>query len=320
MANITKEQYLEMYYFIKLNREIEDKLSFLYRQGKVVGGLYRSKGQEAISVGSAYALEPGDVVAPLIRNMGAVLVKGFTAREIFAQYMGKISSPTKGRDTTMHLGDLKRNVVAPISNLGPMIPIMAGVALSFKIRNENRVALTYIGDGGSSTGYFHEGVNMAAVFGVPFILIIENNQFAYSTPLSKQTHAKKLSDRAIGYGIEGITIDGNDIIKVYETVKWAREKVLREGPLLIECLTMRMGGHAEHDDAKYVPKELLEKWREMDPIDTYRRYLINNSVFSKEELDAVDEKIKKQISEALAQVEAEPYPKGQDELKDVYAP
>jgi pyruvate dehydrogenase E1 component alpha subunit len=201
-----------------------------------------------------------------------------------------------------------------------MIPIMAGVALSFKIRNENRVALTYIGDGGSSTGYFHEGVNMAAVFGVPFILIIENNQFAYSTPLSKQTHAKKLSDRAIGYGIEGITIDGNDIIKVYETVKWAREKVLREGPLLIECLTMRMGGHAEHDDAKYVPKELLEKWREMDPIDTYRRYLINNSVFSKEELDAVDEKIKKQISEALAQVEAEPYPKGQDELKDVYAP
>lgn len=319
MSNLEKDQYLELYYFMKLNRELEEKLSFLYRQGKVLGGLYRSKGQEAISVGSAYALEPEDMIAPLIRNMGAILVKGFKVREIFAQYMGKASSPTKGRDSTMHLGDLRRNVVAPISNLGPMIPIMAGVALAFKLRNEKRVALTFIGDGGSSTGYFHEGLNIAAVLNVSFILIVENNQFAYSTPLSKQTRVKNLSDRAAGYGIEGVTIDGNDVIKVYETVKWARAEALVRGPILIECKTMRMGGHAEHDDAKYVPKELIMEWQKKDPIKNYRDFLIEKMIFLEEELNAVDEKINKQIADELMQVEAEGFPTGENELNDVYA-
>ena len=320
MVDLTKDQYIEILYYMKVNREIEDKLSFLYRQGKVLGGLYRSLGQESISVGTAYALEPEDVLAPLIRNMGSVLVRGFKPRELFAQYMAKASSPTKGRDGTMHLGDLKRGVVAPISNLGPLIPIMAGVALSFKMRNQKRIALTYIGDGGSSTGYFHEGLNFGSVLGVPFILILENNQFAYSTPVRKQSHVDRLSKRALGYGIEGISIDGNDVLKVYETVKEARKKVLEQGgPLIIECMTMRMSGHAEHDDAKYVPKDLLEEWKQHDPIVLYQNYLRHNDIFTQDDLTILDEKVKHFVAEELVSADAEPSPTPGSELNDIYA-
>lgn len=319
MVELTKDQYIELYYFMKLNRLLEDKLTFLYRQGKILGGLYRSVGQEAISVGTAYALEPEDFIAPLIRNMGAVLVKGFKPNEIFSQYLGKANSPTKGRDSATHLGDLKRGVIAPISMLGPMIPIMAGVALSFKMRKEKRIALTFIGDGGSSTGYFHEGINFASVLNVPFILIIENNQFAYSTPVSKQTKVDRLSKRAIGYGIEGITIDGNDVLKVYETVKMMRNKVLAEGgPVIIECLTMRMSGHAEHDDARYVPKELIDEWKKLDPITLYKNFLISSGVLTNEEINSLDNKIANYIEEELSIAEAQPFPTPDNELKDIY--
>lgn len=320
MVELSKDQYIEILYYMKLNREIEDKLSFLYRQGKIVGGLYRSLGQESISVGSAYALEPEDVLAPLIRNMGAVLVRGFKPRELFSQYMARASSLTKGRDGTMHLGDLKRGVIAPISNLGPLIPIMAGVALSFKMKNQRRVALTYIGDGGSSTGYFHEGLNFGSVLNVPFILILENNQFAYSTPVRKQSHLDKLSKRALAYGIEGLSIDGNDVLKVYETVKEARKKVLEQGgPIIIECLTMRMSGHAEHDDAKYMPKELLEEWKKHDPVLLYQNYLLENNIFIQTDLNALNQKIKNYVADELVNADAEPFPSPGSELDDVYA-
>ncbi len=319
MVELTKDQYIKLYYFMKLNRAVEDKLTFLYRQGKILGGLYRSLGQEAISVGAAYALEPEDFIAPLIRNLGAVLVKGFKPNEIFSQYMGRANSPTKGRDSATHLGDLKRGVIAPISMLGPMIPIMVGVALNFKMRKEKRIALTFIGDGGSSTGYFHEGINFAAVLNVPFILIMENNQFAYSTPVSKQTKVDRLSKRAVGYGIEGLTIDGNDVLKVYKTVKMMREKVLSEGgPVLIECLTMRMLGHAEHDDARYVPKELIEEWKKQDPISLYKNYLINSGILNVEEINSLDNKIERYIEEELAIAEAQPFPTPENELNDIY--
>jgi pyruvate dehydrogenase E1 component alpha subunit/2-oxoisovalerate dehydrogenase E1 component alpha subunit len=253
-TRLTREQQLELYRYMKLNRMVEDRLSNLYRQGKVVGGLYSSRGQEAISIGTAYALEPQDMVGPLIRNLGSLFVRGVKPREIMMQYMARADGPTHGRDVNLHFGDLSRGIVAPISMLGALIPVMAGVALGGRMLGKNLVALTYIGDGGTSTGDFHEGLNFAAVLNVPFVLIAEHNGFAYSTPTSKQMRIKNIVTRAAAYGIPGEIVDGNDVLAVYEATKRAVERA-REGggPSLIEAKTFRMKGHAEHDDAGYVP-------------------------------------------------------------------
>ncbi|HXO20233.1 MAG TPA: thiamine pyrophosphate-dependent dehydrogenase E1 component subunit alpha, partial [Thermoanaerobaculia bacterium] len=210
---------LELYRFMKLNRMVEERLGNLYRQGKVVGGLYSSRGQEATSVGSAYALAPQDMLGPLIRNLGAMLVRGVQPREVMMQYMAKADGPSGGKDANTHWGDLSRGLVAPISMLGALIPVMAGIALGGRMLGKDLVALTYIGDGGTSTGDFHEGLNLAAVLHVPFVLIAENNGWAYSTPFRKQTAAKCLADRAAAYGIPGETVDGNDVLAVHEAAR-----------------------------------------------------------------------------------------------------
>src|SRR3954466_384096 len=223
-AGLTREQLIELYYWLRLTRTLEEKLTNLYRQGKVLGGLFRSLGQEGESVGSAYALRREDFLSPLIRNLGSMLVKGAEPLQIVRQYMAKAESPTKGRELNIHFGDLEKGYVGQISHLGDMVPVMAGVALSFKMRGEKRVALVYVGDGATSTGTFHEGINFAAVQRLPLVVIVENNGWAYSTPPSRQTAAASFADKAAGYGVAGERVDGNDMLAVYDAARRAVER------------------------------------------------------------------------------------------------
>jgi TPP-dependent pyruvate/acetoin dehydrogenase alpha subunit len=240
-STLTREQYLELYYYMRLNRELEEQMVRLFRQNKIVGGLYSSFGQEAISVGTAYALGTGDWIAPMIRNIGALLVRGFKPRDILTQHMARYTSPTLGKDGTSHFGDLKtRHVVSPISMLGDLIPVMTGIAMAGRYLGQKIVTMTWIGDGGTSTGVFHEGLNLAAVQKAPLVLIVENNQWAYSTPVERQAPLRDLADRAKAYGMESAIVDGNDAVAVERT---AREAVAYaragRGPVLIEAKTMR---------------------------------------------------------------------------------
>jgi pyruvate dehydrogenase E1 component alpha subunit/2-oxoisovalerate dehydrogenase E1 component alpha subunit len=321
-ASLSREQKVELYYYMKLTRSLEERLVNLYRQTKVVGGLFRSLGQEADAVGSAYALDrsKGDVLSPLIRNLGSMLVQGAQPNEIIKQYMAKGDSPTRGRELNIHYGDLVRGFIGQISHLGDMVPVMAGVTLSFKLRKENRVGLVYVGDGATSTGAFHEGINFAAVQRCPLVVVVENNGYAYSTPLSKQTAAKQLVDKAIGYGIAGEQADGNDVIATYEATKRAVDRARSGGGVtLVELITYRRKGHAEHDNQSYVPPGEIERWAsENDPIDRYIARLIAEGVDSKE-LEAVDVRVKNEIDAATDEAEASPMPDPTDALVGVYA-
>ncbi|HEX3557425.1 MAG TPA: thiamine pyrophosphate-dependent dehydrogenase E1 component subunit alpha [Thermoanaerobaculia bacterium] len=320
-TELPRERQLELYSYMTLNRMVEERLGNLYRQGKVVGGLYSSRGQEATSVGSAYALAPQDVMGPLIRNLGAMLVRGVKPREVMMQYMAKSDSPTGGKDGNTHFGDLKRGLVAPISMLGAVIPVMAGVALAGRMQGRDLVALTYIGDGGTSTGDFHEGLNLAAVLHVPFVLIAENNGWAYSTPTSRQMRIKNIAIRAAAYGIPGEIVDGNDVLAVYETTKRAIERARSGGgPTLIEAKTFRMKGHAEHDDAGYVPKEQFEQWRTKDPIDRFERHLLSRGFAGEEELRAIVARIEAQLNDEVDFALASPMPPPERALEGVYEP
>src|SRR5688572_25270115 len=237
-AQLSRGQQLELYYWMRLTRALEERLVNLYRQTKVVGGLFRSLGQEADAVGSAFALERRDILSPLIRNLGSMLVKGAEPVEIIRQYMAKGDSPTRGRELNIHYGDLDRGFVGQISHLGDMVPVMTGVTLSFKLRKEPRVGLVYVGDGATSTGAFHEGINFAAVQRCPLVVVVENNQYAYSTPTSEQCAAERLADKAAGYGIPGVRGDGNDVLEAYRLTKDAVDRARRgEGVTLIEIMT-----------------------------------------------------------------------------------
>jgi TPP-dependent pyruvate/acetoin dehydrogenase alpha subunit len=273
---LTKQQTIEIYRYMLLNRRMESALENLYKQGKVVGGVYFGLGQEACSCASAYALNKDDWFAPMIRNQGALLVRGFRAADTMMQYMAKAGSPTKGRDGTSHFGDIeKRNMVSPISMLGDLIPVMAGVALGARMQGRNIAALTWIGDGGQSTGVTYEGINFAAVQDLGLVLIVESNLWAYSTPSEMQYRSQDLAERAIAYGIPGLIVDGTDACQVYDAAHEACERARRgEGPTLIEAKMMRMKGHAIHDAAEYVPKPLFEYWRKRDPIARFENYLV----------------------------------------------
>ena len=274
---LNRKQCIEIYRWMLLNRKMEAALENLYKQGKVVGGVYFGLGQEACSCASAYALQKEDWLGPLIRNQGSTLVRGFSPRDIMMQYMARAGSPTKGRDASSHFGDIQeRNVVAPISTLGDLIPVLAGVALGVRLQGRNIAAMTYIGDGGQSTGVTYEGLNFAAVQDLGLVLFIENNLWAYSTPADMQFRVKDLAERAIAYGIPGVIVDGTDACQVYDAAHEACERARHgEGPTLIEAKMMRMKGHAIHDAADYVPKPLLEYWRKRDPIARFENYLLN---------------------------------------------
>ena len=317
---LTRGQLLELYYFLKLNRGLEEKLSNLYRQGKVVGGLYRSLGQEACSIGSAYALERGDIFTPLIRNLGAILVRGGSPRDIFCQYMAKADSPTRGRDLNVHFGWLSPEGSMPsvISMLGDMIPILTGAVMAERMNGRRTVALTWIGDGGTSTGAFHEGLNFACVQKAPLVLVVENNGWAYSTPTARQTANTRFVDRAKAYGCFGEQVDGNDVLAVYEATRLGVQRARQGlGPTLIEALTMRMKGHAEHDDMKYVPKEQVERWALRDPIALFEKFLTDNGI-GMNLLHAVAGRVEEELTTELAGAEASPMPQGETAMSDVY--
>ena len=274
---LSREQSLAIYRWMLLNRRMEVALENLYKQGKVVGGVYFGLGQEGCSCASAYALGADDWLGPMIRNQGAMLVRGFSARDIMRQYMAKGDSPTWGRDASSHFGDIqRRNVCAPISMLGELIGVMAGVCLGARLQGRNIVGLTYVGDGGQSTGVTYESLNFAAVQKLGLVLIVENNLWGYSTPADMQFKVKDLAERAIAYGIPGVIVDGTDPCQVYDATHEACERARRgEGPTLIEAKMMRMKGHAIHDAAQYVPAPLFEYWRARDPIARFENYLVN---------------------------------------------
>jgi TPP-dependent pyruvate/acetoin dehydrogenase alpha subunit len=293
-ARLSRQQYLDLYYYMCLNREVEETMTRLFRQNKIVGGLYASLGQEAISVGSAYALEKRDWMAPMIRNIGALLVKGVPPRDIFTQHMAKYTSPTKGKDGTSHFGDLENlHIVSPISMLGDLIPVMTGVAMAGRYLGQKLVAMTWIGDGGSSTGVFHEGLNLAASQKAALVLILENNLWAYSTPVGRQVPLENLADRAKAYGISSYIVDGNDVVAMYTTTSEAIERARSgEGPVLIEAKTFRRRGHAQHDPAEYVPKDQRAYWEKRDPITLYEKFLTEQKL--------LDTKGKKEIKDSIA--------------------
>jgi TPP-dependent pyruvate/acetoin dehydrogenase alpha subunit len=318
---LERQQYLDLLYYLKLTRRLEEHLVSLYKEGKIQGGLYSSLGQEAISVGTTYALGPDDVVSPVIRNIGTVLIKGYTPKDLFCQYLARVDGPTRGKDTTLHFGEISRGTVAPISILGPLIPIMAGVALGGRIKNKAMVAMTYIGDGGTSTGDFHEGLNFASVHHLPFICVVENNQYAYSTPVSKQANIKDFAERAKAYGISGEIVDGNDVLAVYDATRRARELCLRgEGPFLMECKTFRVKGHAEHDDpSKYVPLEMFEEWKKKDPIDRYVRFLFEEKVIEASQVARMETDIEATLEQARNEALKSQLPSAGDVSTGVYA-
>jgi TPP-dependent pyruvate/acetoin dehydrogenase alpha subunit len=319
---LPRESLLELYHLLRLNRMVEERLATLYRQGKVVGGLYRSLGQEACSVGAAYALERGDIFSPMIRNLGAILVRGGRPRDVFAQYMARATGPSRGRDLNVHFGWVsdEGSMLAVVSMLGNMIPIVVGAVMAERMKGRNAVGLTWIGDGGASTGAFHEGLNLACVQRAPLVLIVENNKYAYSTPTRKQTANPRFVERAKAYGCNGAQVDGNDLLAVYEVTRRAIERARRgEGPTLIEADTMRMRGHAEHDDMRYVPKELLEEWSRKDPLMRYERYLIARNIAGQAELDDIVLRIDKQLAEDLQWAEESPLPDPESGMDGVYA-
>jgi TPP-dependent pyruvate/acetoin dehydrogenase alpha subunit len=319
-VSLSRAQRLELYYWMRLTRSLEERLVNLYRQTKVVGGLFRSLGQEADAVGSAYALRKGDVLSPLIRNLGSMLVKGATPVEILKQYMAKADSPTRGRELNIHFGDTERGFIGQISPLGDMVPVMTGVTLTFKMRGEDRVGLVYVGDGATSTGAFHEGINFAAVQRCPLVVVIENNGYAYSTPTRKQTLAAQFIDKAIGYGIPGERADGNDVIATYEATKRAVDRARRgEGTSIVELVTYRRKGHAEHDNQSYVPAGEIARWEtENDPIARYLQRLADEGV-AREELAAIDARVQREIDEATDVAERSGVPMPLDALVGIYA-
>jgi len=320
MGRLSDAQRLELYRFMRLNRVVEERLVNLYRQGKVVGGLYRSLGQEATSVGTAFALSPGDFVSPLIRNLGSVLVRGYAPRELFAQYLARATSPSGGKDGNLHFASIERGVIGPISMLGELIPVMAGVALAAKLQKKDVVCMTYIGDGATSTGPFHEGMNFAAVRRLPLVVVGENNHWAYSTPFEQQMACASLADRAKAYGMAAITVDGTDVEVVWEAAADAVARARRgEGPVFLEAVTYRMKGHAEHDAQHYVDKAELAAWRDRDPLERWARALADRGIASAGDLARIDADVARLVDQDLEVAERAPSPAPGAALEGVYA-
>ncbi len=318
--NLNNDQLLDIYYWMRLARAVDDRMMLLYNQGKILGAAFSQRGHEAISVGAAYALGPDDIIAPMHRDMGSYLLRGMSARRIMAQFLGRATGPTRGRDGNMHgLGDLSLGIIGFVSMIPDSLPVTVGVGLSFWLREEPRVAMTFFGDGATSTGKWHEALNFAGVFQLPVVLIAENNQYAYSTPTSRQFAVQDIADRAAGYGFPGIVVDGNDVLAVYEAAQAAVERARRgDGPTLIECKTMRMRGHAAHDNAEYVPRELLEEWEKRDPILRYERVLEDQGILTPAVRQQIDERVAADVEDAQAFAEQSPLPDPVDLEKGVY--
>jgi pyruvate dehydrogenase E1 component alpha subunit len=301
-------------------REVEERIERrLYRQGKVLGGVYVGRGQEAIPVGSSILAEPDDALFPSHRDLAVYLIRGIHPRQIFAQYMGRVGGLTHGKDGNMHMGDIRLRLVSIISAMAASVPVSAGAALALKYQGTKNVAFCYFGDGATSRGDWHEGLNLASVQKLPVIYICNNNQYAYSTPVARQMAVQHVAERAPAYGMPGETVDGNDVFAVHEATKRAVARARAgEGPSLIECVTFRMTGHSAHDPADYVPKHLWEEWGKLDPIARLEAKMVERGWASREELDDLRAAIVKEADEAVAWAEQSPFPDKSTLLEGVY--
>jgi len=319
-TSLSPERLKSLYRTMLLNRLLEERLVNLYRQGKLVGGLYRSLGQEATSVATAFALEPGDLLAPLIRNLGSVLARGVAARDVLTQYLARATSPSHGKDANLHFSVPDLGVYSPITMLGTLVPVVSGMLLAERMKGNRVVGMTYLGDGGISVGAFHEGINFAAVQKLPLVLVVEFNGWAYSTPFEKQCAARTLADKAIGYGIRGEVVDGNDAVAVYEMARAAVERARSgAGPTLLECKTYRMKGHAEHDAQSYVDAEELARWRALDPLARLAKVLKDAGLASASDLRGAHEEIERALDADVAFAEASPFPDPSTAFRGVWA-
>ncbi|MEM7130342.1 MAG: thiamine pyrophosphate-dependent dehydrogenase E1 component subunit alpha [Chloroflexota bacterium] len=321
-AQLTPEQKLEIYYWMRLTRTYDNNLVALWKQGRGVGGTFSQQGHEAISIGAGYALAPDDVVAPMHRDVGTYMMRGMTPRRIISNQLGRSTGVSGGRDANLHgCGDMSLNLVGFISHLPQSLPVAVGVAMSFVYRNEPRVAMTFIGDGSSQSGLFHESLNLAAIQKAPFVLIIENNQYAYSTPITYAMAIEDIAERAAGYGIPGTVVEGNDVEAVYGVTKEAVDRARSGGgPTLIECKTMRMLGHAIHDGAEYVPKDLLAEWEAKNPVEQFEKKLLRERVADQEEIDEIKHRCEVEITDAIEFAESSPWPDPTTVEDGVYAP
>lgn len=318
---LTDDDRLRLHHYMCRSRAIEDAAWALAGQGRMVGRLYTGHGQEAIPVGAAYALDAGDVIAPMYRDMGMHLVRGVEPVEIFAQYMGKRDSSNGGKDSGLHIGDMARGIIGMISVLPDSVPLAVGAAMAFKIRSEPRVALTTFGEGATSTGAFHEALNMAAVLRVPVVFVCENNRWALSTSKGRQYAAESVAARCAAYGLPAIEVDGNDVEAVYEAARAAVDRA-REGggPTFLECHTMRMRGHSIIDPAEYVPREEIEAWTALDPIDRQRERLEAAGLWDQERDAALWAGLREEIDAAIDAAVAMPDPRPDDVRHGVFAP
>lgn len=318
---LSRKDELRVYYWMRLTRTFDERMVAMWKQGRGLGGAFSERGHEAVAVGAGYALGPDDVVAPMHRDLGCYLVRGMPPARIFGNLLGRVTGVTRGRDANLHgLGDLSLGIIGFVSHLPMSMPVALGAAIAFQMRGEARAALTFVGDGASSAGAWHETLNMAAVYQAPFVLVVENNRYAYSTPLDQQMAVSDIALRAAGYGIQGGVVDGNDVEAV---VVATREALARAraggGPTLIEAKTMRMLGHAIHDGAEYVPPQLLEEWEERDPVAAYADKLRTRGV-GDDVLRRIDEEAHEEISAAVAEAEAAPFPDASEVARGVFAP
>jgi TPP-dependent pyruvate/acetoin dehydrogenase alpha subunit len=319
-AGLDREDLLDIYRNLLITRGIEERGHILYRQGKIPGSFYTGRGNEGSAVGVAMAMGPDDVGTPLHRDMGVHVTRGVEPWRIFAQYMGRADGPTKGKDGNVHMADAKLGLLAMVSHLPAMLPVAVGCALAFRIRNERRVAVAWYGEGAAARGDTHEGMNLAGVRRLPVVFICDNNQWAYSTPTHLGYAVEHLADRATAYGFEGVVVDGTDVLAVYREAKRAIEKARQGGgPTLIESQTLRMEGHAVHDDSFYVPKELFEEWARRDPLERYRSWLRDNAVLDDDEEEELTSGVKKLLNEAIRRAEESPLPEPSTLTEGVYA-
>ena len=319
-ADLDREDLVQIYRNMLLTRVIEERGHILYRQGKIPGSFYTGRGNEAAAVGVASAMRADDVGTPIQRDMGVHVTRGTPPWRIFAQYMGRSDGLSRGKDGNVHMADIRLGLIAMVSHLPAMMPVAVGCALAFKIRKQQRVAVGWSGDGAMARGDAHEAMNLAAVQQLPVVFICDNNQYAYSTPSRLEYGCDHLADRAAAYGFEGVVVDGTDVLTVYREAHAAIEKARAGGgPTLLELVTLRMEGHAVHDDAFYVPREKLEEWTRKDPIERYRRWLKKHGMLDEPQDDEITVSIKQELNDAVRRAEESPMPEPSEVLEGVYA-
>src|SRR4026209_725720 len=317
---LAPEQLLEMFYWLKLIRGFDLRLSNLVKQGKVRSGVYTGIGQEAIIVGTCFGLRKEDFICPLHRDLGSFLMKGVDERTMMSQMFAKTTGLSKGRDSALHSGVTELGIFGNTSMLGANLPVAAGLGLTFKMEKLDHVVIAYFGEGASNTGDFHEALNFAGVHQLPILFVCENNQYAYSVPVDKSMAIDDVADRAESYGFDGVAINGNDVLAVYQTTLGALARARTgDGPTLIECKTYRWHGHSEHDKAFYRSDEELAMWKSRDPIPTFTTYLRSRHVLDDEKLKAIEARIVSTIDEAVEFATNAPDPDPQDAVTDLYA-